>query len=95
MLALLDAGADPNAVLPEGETVLMTAARTGASDTVKLLLDHDADLAAREHWFGETALMWAAAEDHPEAPSDDRPDEPRPTNPRTAPSSAVADGASP
>ena len=27
---------------------------------------------AREQWFGETALMWAAAEDHPDVCSSDR-----------------------
>ena len=64
---LLKAGAQPNAVLPEGETILMTAARTGMVEVLTLLLDHGADLKAREKWFGETALMWAAAENHPEA----------------------------
>ena len=62
--ALLEAGADPNAVLPEGETILMTAARTGKPDVLEILLDHGADLKAREKWYGETALMWAAAENH-------------------------------
>ena len=57
----------PNVALPEGETILMTAARTGQPEVVKLLLDAGADLNAREHWFGETALMWAAAENHAEA----------------------------
>ena len=64
---LLKAGAKPNVALPEGETVLMTAARTGRPEVVKALLKAGADLNAREHWFGETALMWAAAENHPEA----------------------------
>ena len=35
---LLEAGADPNTALPDGETVLMTAARTGAVDAVRALL---------------------------------------------------------
>ena len=32
-------GADPNWATPEGETALMTAARTGRADAVGLLLD--------------------------------------------------------
>ena len=65
--ALLDAGADPNTTLPEGETVLMTAARTGAADVLRLLLDRGADPRARESWRGQTALHWAAAENHARA----------------------------
>ena len=65
--ALLDAGADPNTTLPEGETVLMTAARTGDVDVLRLLLARGADLRARESWRGQTALHWAAAENHSDA----------------------------
>ena len=65
--ALLDAGADPNTTLPEGETVLMAAARTGNVDVLRLLLARGADLRARESWRGQTALHWAAAENHPTA----------------------------
>src|SRR6185436_19130211 len=65
--ALLEAGANPNAVLPEGETVLMTAARTGNAGVLEILIEHGADLKAREKWYGETALMWAAAENHVDA----------------------------
>ena len=65
--SLLDAGADPNAVLPEGETILMTAARTGQPALLTLLLDRGADLHAREKWYGETALIWAVAENHTDA----------------------------
>ena len=65
--ALLDAGADPNSTLPEGETVLMAAARTGNVDVIRLLLARGADLRARESWRGQTALHWAAAENHPAA----------------------------
>jgi ankyrin repeat protein len=42
----------------------MTASRTGTVEAVKLLLGRGADVHAREAWFGETALMWAAAENH-------------------------------
>jgi ankyrin repeat protein len=62
--ALLKAGADPRASLPGGETVLMTAAHTGNPEAVQALLDHGADANARENTYGETALMWAAAENH-------------------------------
>ncbi len=65
--ALLEAGADPNATLPEGETVLMAAARAGDVDTLRLLLAHGADVGARESWRGQTALMWAAAQNHARA----------------------------
>jgi len=34
---------------------------------VTALLDAGADVNAREHWLNETALMWAAAENHTEA----------------------------
>lgn len=44
--ALLDAGADANAALPEGETVLMTAARTGDAD-VKWEAELEAEFKAR------------------------------------------------
>ena len=65
--ALLNAGADPNTSLPEGETVLMAAARTGNVDVLRLLLAHGANIGARERWRGQTALMWAAAQNHPVA----------------------------
>ena len=45
----------------------MTAARTGDAGAVKLLLDRGADVSGREHEYGETALMWAAAENHADA----------------------------
>jgi ankyrin repeat protein len=61
---LLAARADAKAANPEGETPLMTAARTGNVEAAKVLLDHGADLEARETWHGETALMLAVAESH-------------------------------
>ena len=61
---LLQAGADPKAALPGGQTILMTAARTGNPEAVKLLLTRGADPNASEANYGETALMWAASENH-------------------------------
>ena len=59
---LLKAGADSTGA------ILMTAARTGNPDIVRTLLEHGgADVNARESSYGETALMWAAAENHPAA----------------------------
>jgi len=58
---LLQAGAHPTGA------ILMTAARTGNAEVVRMLLARGADANAREASLGETALMWAAAENHPEA----------------------------
>jgi ankyrin repeat protein len=58
---LLEAGAHPSGA------ILMTAARTGNAEVVRMLLARGADANARESSLGETALMWAAAENHPEA----------------------------
>jgi len=63
---LLSAGADANAALLNGETVLMTCARAGDAGAVKALLARGADVNAREREHRQTALMWAAAERHPE-----------------------------
>src|SRR5204863_1612456 len=64
--ALIHAGADPNSANPGGETALMTAARTGKLDAVKLLLDRGAAVNAKESVRGQTALMWAVLENHPD-----------------------------
>ena len=61
--ALLKAGADPNESTSNGTTALMTAATAGNPDAVKMLLDHGADVNAKENSHGETALMFAAAGD--------------------------------
>jgi ankyrin repeat protein len=63
---LLAAGADVNAALPEGDTPLMIASRTGSVPVVKMLLSKGAAVDARDAWHGETALMWAAGENHAE-----------------------------
>ncbi|HEY3519102.1 MAG TPA: ankyrin repeat domain-containing protein, partial [Gammaproteobacteria bacterium] len=62
--ALLDAGGDANAAFGEGETVLMTAARAGDVASVKALLAHGGQPDTTEAWHGQTALMWAAIENH-------------------------------
>jgi ankyrin len=63
---LLDAGGDPDQATPGGETLLMTASRTGRTDAVGLLLDRGAAVEARESVRGQTALMWAVLEGHSE-----------------------------
>ena len=40
--------------MPEGETALMTAARTGNVDSIKLLVETGAKIDARENWQGQT-----------------------------------------
>jgi len=44
----------------------MLVARTGKMDAAKLLLEHGAQVDAREQWAGQTALIWAAAESQPQ-----------------------------
>ena len=63
---LLTAGADANTSL-DGETVLMTAARTGNVPALKSLIAHGAEVNARDGLRGQTALMWAASLNHAEA----------------------------
>lgn len=63
---LLAAGAAPNAALPSGETPLMTASRAGSVGAVKALLARGADVQSHETADGQTALMWAVAEQHSE-----------------------------
>jgi ankyrin repeat protein len=60
----LKAGADANTAMPDGETALMTAARTGKAEVLRVLLAHGANLRVREPSRGQTALMWAAAENN-------------------------------
>ena len=67
---LLQAGAKPNVALASGETPLMAASRSGGVEAVKALIAHGADVNARESAHGQTALMWAAAERHPDVVAD-------------------------
>ena len=63
---LLGAGADPKGLASTQEPVLMTCVRSGSVGAVKALLAQGADVNQREPYRGQTALMWAAAERHPE-----------------------------
>lgn len=63
---MLAAGGDPNSAFGEGETVLMTAARAGDTASVRALLEAGGDPNAIEDWHGQTALIWAAIENHAE-----------------------------
>ena len=63
---LLAVGANPNATLLNGETVLMNCARTGNALSVKALIAAGARVNATEPEHDQSALMWAAAEKHPE-----------------------------
>jgi ankyrin repeat protein len=60
---LIAAGADPKAA-PAGEPVLLTAARTGSLEAVEAIVAAGADVDATEALRGQTALMWAAVENH-------------------------------
>lgn len=63
---LLKSGAKPNTAIDTGETPLMTCARSGSADAVRLLVEYGAKVDDREPSQGQTALMWAAAEHHPD-----------------------------
>jgi uncharacterized protein len=63
---LLVAGANPNAALLSGETVLMTCARAGNAVAVRALLARGALVSTSESAHNQTALMWAAAQSHPQ-----------------------------
>jgi ankyrin repeat protein len=55
---LLDIGANPNALSPNGTSALMMAVRGGHAETVDLLLAKGADVNLRNQ-NGATALAWA------------------------------------
>ncbi len=63
---LLKAGADPEAASEAGVTPLMEASRAGSLAAVKSLIAHEANVNAKETERQQTALMWAAAEKHPD-----------------------------
>ena len=64
---LLTAGAAPDTAMPEGETALMTIARVGNVEALKLLVDRGANVNSRDGFRGQTALMWAAARNNADA----------------------------
>ena len=66
---LLKSGANPNTAIATGETPLMTCAKTGNVDAVRLLIEYGAAVNAKEPAQNQTALMWAAAERHPDVVS--------------------------
>ncbi|MBV8730023.1 MAG: ankyrin repeat domain-containing protein, partial [Acidobacteriia bacterium] len=63
---LLKSGANPNTAIATGETPLMTCAKTGSAEAVRMLVEYGAAINAKEPTQNQTALMWAAAERHPE-----------------------------
>ena len=63
---LLKAGANPNDARWDGETALMIAASSGSVDGRSQLIAKEANVNAVESRKGQTALMWAAAEGHPD-----------------------------
>src|SRR6185295_13870174 len=65
--ALLSGGADARQKGPQGETMVMLAARNGNPEAIKRLLRSGADVNAREPIRGTTALMWAVEQKHPGA----------------------------
>lgn len=64
MEALIKAGADPNAVRGQGDTPLMVAVHSAKPDAVNLLLEHGAQVDARDGWYGETPLMIAVSQNY-------------------------------
>jgi ankyrin repeat protein len=62
---LLQARGNPNLAPPTGGNPLMIASRNNNIAAVKLLLAHGANANAKEDAQGQTALMWATAQQHP------------------------------
>jgi uncharacterized protein len=63
---LLEAGADPDSPNQDGQTALMLASHVGSLPIAEMLVKRGAKVNAVENFRGQTALMWAAAEDHPD-----------------------------
>jgi len=63
---LLEAGSDANAANADGQTALMLAARTGIVAVAEALVKAGADVNRREMFKDQSAVMWAAGENHPE-----------------------------
>ncbi len=63
---LIAAGVSPNATGPYGETALHTCAHSGKVEAAKVLIARGASLDAGDSWRGQTPLMWAAAQRHPD-----------------------------
>jgi ankyrin repeat protein len=61
---LLKAGAFPDAASEAGVTPLMQAARTGNPGAVRSLVEHEANVNAKENDRQQTPLMWAASQGH-------------------------------
>jgi ankyrin repeat protein len=63
---LLKAGVSANATGPHGETALHTCAHAGNTAGARVLIAAGASVDPGDNWRGQTPLMWAAAEGHPE-----------------------------
>ena len=63
---LLDARADPNSPNQDSQTALMLASNLGSLKIAELLVGRGANVNTVESFRGQTALMWAAAGNHPE-----------------------------
>lgn len=63
---LLNAGANPDSPNQDDQTALMLASSIGSLPIAQMLIAHGAKVNAIEQFRGQTALMWAAAEDHPD-----------------------------
>jgi N-acyl-D-amino-acid deacylase len=61
MKSLLDGGVSANVVGPDGVTPLMAAAEIGSTDAMKMLVDHAADVNAK-NTSGSTALIFAVTD---------------------------------
>ncbi len=63
---LLDARADPNSPNQDSQTALMLASNLGSLKIAELLVGRGANVNTVESFRGQTALMWAAAGNHPD-----------------------------